>query len=59
MSTDYVSFLVRTAWQNLMLSVEAGNDTGCPSIDVVFLGFDDSSFVTGIELFGDDGIAQV
>jgi len=29
------------------------------SIDVVFLGFDDSSFVTGIGLFGDDGIAHV
>ena len=42
-----------------MAKLDAMRRGGCPSIDVVFLGFDDSSFVTGIELFGDDGIAQV
>src|SRR6478752_917471 len=41
-----------------MLSVDAGNDPGCPSIDVVFLGFDDSSCVTGIELFADAALRR-
>jgi len=56
---DYVSFLVRTAMATRDAKRRGGQRSKCRSIDVVFLGFDDSSFVTGIELFGDDGIAQV
>jgi len=36
-----------------------GQRSNCRSIDAVFLAFDDSSFVAGIELFADGGIARV
>ena len=45
--------------QNLMLSVEAGNDLGVDTSTPPSLASEDSNFVTGIVLFADGGIPQV
>jgi hypothetical protein len=50
---------VTTAMAKLNGKNRGGQRSRCRSIEAVFLAYDNSNFVTGIELFADGGILQV